>query len=124
MRIVVADDDAQVREALIEVLEAAAGLTVVAEVDSADAAIAACGRLRPEAAVLDVRMPGGGAAAARGIRAVSSGTRLVAFSAYDEASSRREMSEAGVDAYVAKGERSSRLIAVVRELTAESTGER
>ncbi len=60
LSVVVADDDADVRSALCAALEADPRFSVVAIVDSGPAAVAAVVRERPAAALLDVRMPGGG----------------------------------------------------------------
>lgn len=57
-RVVVADDQAAVRAGLVMILDAAAGIDVVGEVADGAQAVDACRRLRPDVAVLDVRMPG------------------------------------------------------------------
>jgi DNA-binding NarL/FixJ family response regulator len=54
-------------------------------------------------ALLDVRMPGGGASTARSIRAASPRTRCVALSAYCDLDSLAAMREAGVVDYLLKG---------------------
>jgi DNA-binding NarL/FixJ family response regulator len=56
MRVVVADDAVLFREGLAGLL-AARGLDVVAQVGDADQLMAAAGRLRPDLAVVDIRMP-------------------------------------------------------------------
>ncbi|AYF99385.1 DNA-binding response regulator [Protaetiibacter intestinalis] len=56
MRVVVADDSVLLREGLVRVLEEA-GHEVVGAFGDADELLAAVGELRPELAVLDVRMP-------------------------------------------------------------------
>ncbi|WP_227000759.1 response regulator transcription factor [Protaetiibacter intestinalis] len=56
VRVVVADDSVLLREGLVRVLEEA-GHEVVGAFGDADELLAAVGELRPELAVLDVRMP-------------------------------------------------------------------
>jgi DNA-binding NarL/FixJ family response regulator len=56
VRVVLADDAALLREGLARVL-GEAGVEVVAQVGSADELLAAVDRLRPDVAVVDIRMP-------------------------------------------------------------------
>jgi EAL domain-containing protein (putative c-di-GMP-specific phosphodiesterase class I) len=54
-------------------------------------------------ALVDVRMPGGGASAARGIRRRSPATKVLALSAFDDRPTVLQMVEAGVVGYLVKG---------------------
>lgn len=60
VRVFIADDNAAVRETLEEMLERAPDVSVVGTADAAEATIEACSRLRPDVALVDVNMPGGG----------------------------------------------------------------
>jgi EAL domain-containing protein (putative c-di-GMP-specific phosphodiesterase class I)/DNA-binding NarL/FixJ family response regulator len=104
IRVLIAEDEEEVRSALADVIRGEASLELVAE--AADAAEAAdlAERHRPDVALLDVRMPGGGGArAAVHIRERSPRTHVVAFSAYDDRESVREMLGAGAVGYLVKG---------------------
>jgi EAL domain-containing protein (putative c-di-GMP-specific phosphodiesterase class I)/DNA-binding NarL/FixJ family response regulator len=102
--VVIADDDAGARRLFTAMLEERDGqLEVLASVGDARAAVAAAERHRPALALVDVRMPGGGVAATRGILERSPGTRVVAISAHTEVAPVREMLAAGAHAYVVKG---------------------
>lgn len=104
IRVLVAEDDPAVRGALSALIGAEPKLQLVAAVGDADAAIAAAEDERPDVALLDVRMPGGGGAhAARGIKRASPETRMVALSAYEDRDTVLEMVEAGVAGYLVKG---------------------
>ena len=59
-RILIADDDANIREALRELLECEDGLAVVGVAEDAVQAVELAARERPDVAILDVKMPGGG----------------------------------------------------------------
>lgn len=113
--VLVADDDDDVRDALAELIGGDPDFEVVAVAASGDAAIALAAEHRPDLAVLDVRMPGGGGpAAARGIHEVSPATRIVACSAYDDSAARSLMDAAGSIAHVAKGAGLDSLLSTLR----------
>src|SRR5580692_12839359 len=87
MRIVIAEDSAVVRAGLAEIL-ADSGHQVLAAVGNADDLLAAVARYRPDAAVVDVRMPPGytdeGLRAAITIRRDHPETGVLVFSQYIE----------------------------------------
>ena len=104
IRVLIADDDANIRDALRELLECEDGIQVVAVAADAVAAVEAAAQEHPDVAILDVKMPGGGGPhAARGILAESPETRVVALSAYGDRASILEMLRAGAVAYLVKG---------------------
>ena len=87
MRIVIAEDSAVVRAGLAEIL-ADSGHQVLAAVGNADDLLAAVAGYRPDAAVVDVRMPPGytdeGLRAAIAIRRDHPETGVLVFSQYIE----------------------------------------
>jgi EAL domain-containing protein (putative c-di-GMP-specific phosphodiesterase class I)/CheY-like chemotaxis protein len=104
IRVLIADDDQSVRNAVAEVIEAAGGMAVVALAGDAEEAIEAAVRESPDVAILDVRMPaGGGPRAAREIAIRAPGVRVVALSAHDDRESVASMLRAGALGYVVKG---------------------
>ena len=108
--VVVADDDPVVRDGLAALFEAEPGIELVGSAAEADEAVELVGRLRPDVVILDVKMPGGGAQAARAIRGVAPQTRILALSAYEDRSTVIEMLRAGASGYLVKGTRPSELV--------------
>lgn len=102
-RVLVVDDDEAVRTVLAHVL-ADEGLDVVGVAGDGADAVTLAEELRPDAIVLDVRMPGvGGIEAARRIRPIDANVRLVMLSAYDDPTLQQEASSAGASAFLVKG---------------------
>ena len=103
IRVLLADDDPAITAALTDMFRGEPGMSVVAVAEDADGAIRLAAAHRPDVALIDVRMPGGGARAARVIHRVSPETRVVAFSAHDDRASVAAMLRVGALGYVVKG---------------------
>ncbi|HXN03045.1 MAG TPA: PAS domain S-box protein [Candidatus Dormibacteraeota bacterium] len=109
--VLVADDDAAVRQALADLISDEPGMRLVAIATNADEAIRFAGEHRPTVALLDVRMPGGGGLrAAREIGVCSPGTRVLALSAYEEKTGVYEMMDVGSSGYLVKGSSDAELV--------------
>jgi EAL domain-containing protein (putative c-di-GMP-specific phosphodiesterase class I) len=103
IRVLIADDDPLLRAAIAALVSSEATSACVGAVGSADDAIHAAVRERPDVALIDVRMPGGGAAAALGIKLNSPRTKVIALSAHEDQATVLEMLEAGAVGYLVKG---------------------
>lgn len=118
LTVLIGDDEPLIREVLSEVLAAEPDLDVVATASDADEAIQLAVRHTPVVAILDVRMPGGGAWAAHEIRRLSPRTRVMAFSAYGDSGAVDEMRRVGVQEYLLKGLPNTDIVAAVRRVAA------
>jgi EAL domain-containing protein (putative c-di-GMP-specific phosphodiesterase class I)/DNA-binding NarL/FixJ family response regulator len=101
--VLIADDEPLVRTFLADLLNDSEQFEIVASAASADEAIELAARVLPELALLDVKMPGGGAKATRGILDCSPHTRIVVLSAFDDDAIALEMIRAGAVSYIVKG---------------------
>ena len=116
---VVAEDDAAVREALTELVEMHPRLRLVAAVVDAWAAVDAAARESPDVAIVDVRMPGGGGPwATREIRRLSPGTQVIAFSGSSDPTTVDAMREAGASGYLVKGSSLTTILQAIDEAAA------
>lgn len=111
--VVVADDEPHVVEYLRMVLHME-GFDVAGTAADADGAVQLAHHMRPDVALLDLRMPGGGLEAARLIGSVSPDTRIVVFSSDADAPEILPLLQAGIDAYVVKGAPPERLAEAIR----------
>lgn len=114
LRVLVADDDHDVRESLLDVLASMPDVLPVGEARSAIEAIEQSRATRPDIVLLDVRMPGGGEQAAAGIREVVPTAWIVALSGHDDPAVRERMTAAGAGAYVVKGSPLADLVDAIR----------
>jgi two-component system response regulator NreC len=114
IRVVLADDHVLVREGVAALLEQEADLSVVGQAKDADEAVALCTSLRPEVAVLDLSMPGGGVEAIARIVAASSGTRCLALTMHDDPAYLSAVIAAGGLGYLLKGAASEELVGAIR----------
>ncbi|MBA2342510.1 MAG: response regulator transcription factor [Thermoleophilaceae bacterium] len=113
-RLLVADDDPVVRSLLCSQLEGDFDVVAVAE-DTAEA-IELAEKHRPDAALIDVQMPGGGALeAVPQIVARSPETCLVVLSADDSDELVVRLINAGATAYVRKGVTSAEIAKVLTD---------
>lgn len=104
IRILIADDEPAVRDALIDLLKGEREMEIVATAGDAPSAIRLALHHHPDVALLDVRMPGGGGTrAAREIHAGSPRTRILALSAYDDRGTVLDMVRSGAAGYLVKG---------------------
>ncbi len=114
VRVIVADDDEEVREAAADLLRTEGGFQVAGVASDAEEAIALAVRESPDVALLDVKMPGGGGErAAREIRALCPLTRVLAFSAYEDRATVLEMLRAGAHGYLTKGASADEIVSAI-----------
>jgi len=112
MHILLADKQAEVRSALRFLLEQELGMSVVGEVAKASALLAHAAASQPDVVLLDWELPG--LQATNLLSALHSPCRLtivIALSGRPEA--RRAALDAGVDAFVSKGDPPERLLAIL-----------
>jgi DNA-binding NarL/FixJ family response regulator len=114
LRIVVADDNDAFLAAARDVLSRAPGIEVVTAVSTGRLVLDACDEHRPDVAVVDVQMPGGGPELAAEIARRWPATRIMCLSARDDADTVVAMLAAGATAYVAKGALDEDLATCVR----------
>ena len=117
--ILLADDHALVRKTLRRWLEDEPDMTVVADVGSADEALAQAPGAKPNVVLLDVDMPGQLCFdAARAIRKALAGVRIIFLSAFHHDRYIEQALAAGASGYITKSEPPESLIRAIRMVAA------
>lgn len=115
--VIVADDAHEVRIALGQLIDGDPRFEFVGGAVDADEAVTLAAAERPDLAVVDVRMPGGGGVeACRRILEVSPHTTVVALSAFASPTLRKRMAEAGATGYLTKDATADELLDRLAEI--------
>ena len=102
-RVLVVDDHAMLREALVDLL-VHAGFEVAGEAADGADAVALAKQLEPDVVLMDLRMPVlGGLDATRLIRDACPATQVVLLTAFESPALQQQAEEAGCFAYLVKG---------------------
>jgi DNA-binding NarL/FixJ family response regulator len=102
IRVLIADDHEPTRDDIRAALESAPDITVCAEAADAAEAIAGAAAEKPDVCVLDLNMPGGGAAAAWEITARLPTTRVLILTVFDDDAHLFPALRAGASGYLLK----------------------
>jgi DNA-binding NarL/FixJ family response regulator len=112
MKILIADDQAEVRSALKVLLEQETEMDIISEVKDLDSLLSRTGSDQPELILLDWELSGKSMIRIIPmLRQLVKGLKIIALSVSPEAA--RAAAEAGVDAFISKGENSDRLLKVI-----------
>lgn len=114
--VIVIDDHAIFRTGVIQTLAGSQDLQILGEGASLAEAIELAERTRPDVALVDVSMPGGGIAAARSIHASWPEIRVVMLTISEDEDVVLQALDAGASAYALKGVPGSELIAIIRSV--------
>ncbi len=115
MRVLIADDQAEVRSALKVLLEQETGIEIIGEAEELEGLLEMAESDQPELILLDWELSGKSMnRIVPVLRQLVKGLHIIALSVRPEAA--RAAMEAGVDAFISKGENSDRLLKVIGAL--------
>jgi DNA-binding NarL/FixJ family response regulator len=103
--VLVVDDQATFRQAMVAVVDATDGFEIVGQAASGETALRACAELQPDLVLMDVNLPGiDGVEATRRLRGLPSPPVVLLLSTYDADTADGFISDCGAAAYVLKSE--------------------
>ncbi|MCX4829970.1 response regulator transcription factor [Streptomyces sp. NBC_00006] len=115
LRVVVVDDHTVMRAGVVALLAPEPGIEIVGEADDGRPGVALVEDLRPDVALLDLRMPGlDGVAATERIVAGPSRTRVLILTTYDTDTEIERAVEAGAIGYLLKDTTREQLVDAIR----------
>ncbi|BAS29276.1 LuxR family transcriptional regulator [Limnochorda pilosa] len=121
-RVLIAEDHAFVREGTRRILEEQADCEVVAEAADGESAVELARRMRPDVALVDIRLPRlNGVEVTRRLRSTSPGTRVLILSAYDDDDYVFALMEAGAAGYLLKTAPAREVVEAVRSVAKGET---
>jgi DNA-binding NarL/FixJ family response regulator len=122
IRVLIADDEAIVRDGLRTILDLEDDLTVVGEAADGAQAVAAARDLTPDVALVDIRMPGmDGIQATRQMLRATNPPRVLVLTTFDRNEYVYEAMKAGASGFLLKDVRRHQLTDAVRTVTKEDT---
>jgi two-component system, NarL family, response regulator DesR len=117
IRVLLAEDQAMIREALAALLSFEDDIEVVAQVGRGDEVAASALASKPDVALLDIEMPGmDGLTAAAMLRAALPGTRIVILTTFGRPGYMRRAMESGVSGFILKDSPADKLAETIRQV--------
>ncbi len=115
MKILIADDSLVVRDRLVTLLTEVHGVEVVGQAKDAMEARNLAEELRPDVAILDIRMPkGSGADVVRDLKKLSPTPKVIILTNYPHPENRKKCIERGADYFFDKSTEFKKVLSVLR----------
>jgi len=119
VRLLLAEDQVMIREALAALLSFEGDMEIVAQVGRGDEVLKAAQDTHPDVAVLDIEMPGlDGLAAAAELKKILPGTKIVILTTFGRPGFLRRAMESGVSAFLVKDSPADKLSQTIRRVLA------
>ena len=119
IRVLLAEDQAMIREALAALLSFEDDIEVVAQVGRGDEVTAAAEKTKPDVALLDIEMPGAdGLTAAAALRRECPGIKIIILTTFGRPGYLRRAMESGASGFVVKDAPPEQLAATIRRVAA------
>jgi two-component system response regulator DesR len=117
IRVLLAEDQAMIREALAALLSFEDGIEVVAQVGRGDEVVSAAADAKPDVALLDIEMPGlDGLAAAAELKKRHPDVSIVILTTFGRPGYLRRAMESGVSGFIVKDSPADKLAETIRQV--------
>ena len=120
MRVLIADDSVVVRERLISLLSDLHGIEVIGQAEDASEARSLAVKLKPDVAILDLRMPkGSGADVLFYLKKLKPAPKVIMLTNYPHLENKKKCLDGGADYFLDKSTEFQKVVSVVRDLLLE-----
>src|SRR5258706_1438382 len=120
MRIVIADDSTVVRQRLIRLVDDVRGVEVVGQADDVPLAKNLVEMLKPDVAILDIRMPtGSGADLVPNLKRMDPDLKIIMLTNYAYPENRKKCIDSGADFFFDKSTEFQKVVTVLKSLLVE-----
>jgi two-component system response regulator DesR len=117
IRVLLAEDQAMIREALAALLSFEEDIEVVVQVGRGDEVASAAAEARPDVALLDIEMPGlDGLTAAAALHRAHPDTKIVILTTFGRPGYLRRAMESGVSGFIVKDSPAGKLARTIRDV--------
>jgi DNA-binding NarL/FixJ family response regulator len=118
LRILIADDDVEIRRLVSFVIRQDPALVLIGEAVDGDAALVLAGRHRPDIVLMDIMMPRvGGLEATRRIKREWPATKVLVLTSLNDDETRCAAFVNGADSFLNKRDIATRLLQAIRDAT-------
>jgi DNA-binding NarL/FixJ family response regulator len=125
IRVLLAEDQAMIREALAALLSFEDDFEVVAKVGRGDEVTAAAKDAKPDVALLDIEMPGAdGLTAAAALRRECPGIKIIILTTFGRPGYLRRAMESGASGFIVKDSPADKLVRTIRDVPASGSSTR
>ncbi len=124
MKVFIVDDSALVRERIMAMISEHPGIEIIGQAENAQEGINSIRKLKPDAVILDIRMPGGnGIEVLKNIKKNNSAPAVIILTNYHYPQYRKKCIEAGADFFFDKSTEFHKIIEVLKKLIQESNAQ-
>lgn len=117
--VAIVEDDAQVRQSLVDILKRGPGVVCVGEHGNAEEAVREIPRLQPKVVLMDINLPGmDGVHCVRRLSELAPATQVVMLTVYDNTETIFNSLAAGAHGYLLKPISSEQLLLAIRDVYA------
>jgi DNA-binding NarL/FixJ family response regulator len=117
MRVLIADDSVIVRERLVSLLADLHGIEVIGQAEDASEARSLAVKLRPDVAILDLRMPkGSGAEVLFDLKKLVPTPMVIMLTNYTHVENKKKCIDGGADYFLDKSTEFQRVVSVLKEM--------
>lgn len=121
LKILIADDSVIVRERLVNLLTDVRGVEVVGQAEDATEARSMVARLKPDVAIIDVRMPkGSGTDVLNDIKKLNPAPKVIMLTNYPHPENRKKCIDLGADYFFDKSTEFQSVVSVLRNIVGDS----